>query len=284
MTPITMTLVGMLALLLTLHGVPWLLQRMGLNPHPPERSFDLAGRRALLVATSRNQRASGTRTGVWASEMTVPYYLFREAGMEVDLASVEGGTIPIDPASLRWPVTTPSDRRYRADNELQAKAKDSAAVADLDPRAYDLIFLAGGSGAAYDLWRSEALGRALSEAYAEGAVIGGVDHGPLGLLLAEDEEGRPLVEGRRVTALTDKQISELGREDEPLHPEQALREAGADFRSASAWRDAFASLVVEDGRMVTGQNQNASAEVAQAMMARLARDGAAPPSPDLRDG
>lgn len=275
---------GALALLAVYLGVPWLLRRLGVHPHPPVLAFDLAGRRALIVTTSQDRlHASGKRTGVWASEMTVPYYLFQEAGMEVDLASIRGGAIPIEPASLRWPLATEADRRYRADAAFQAKVADAPAVDAVDLAAYDLVFLAGGSGAAYDLGQSEALGRGLSEAYAAGRVLGGVCHGPLGFLQALDPAGRPLVAGRRMTAVSDKQVAELGIEETPLHPESALRAAGADYRSATAWRDVAATLVVEDGRIVTGQNQNAGAETAQAMMAQLARRSAEPPA-DPRGG
>jgi putative intracellular protease/amidase len=106
----------------------------------------------------------------------------------------------------------------------------------------------------------------MSEGYAGGAVVGGVCHGPLGLLKAVDENGNPLVEGRRIVAVTDKQVDELGINITPQHPETELRKAGANFESSTAFRDFFASHTVVDGRLVTGQNQNDGAEVAHLMM------------------
>jgi putative intracellular protease/amidase len=116
------------------------------------------------------------------------------------------------------------------------------------------------------LGTSEVLGRKISEAFGAGEVIGGVCHGPLGLLLAKDENGAPLVKGRRLTAVTDKQVKELGITMTPQHPERELRSAWARFESQSAFWDIFANYSVVDGRLVTGQNQNAGAEVANKMM------------------
>jgi putative intracellular protease/amidase len=110
------------------------------------------------------------------------------------------------------------------------------------------------------------LGQKITDAYATGKVIGGVCHGLLGLLQARDENGQPLVQGRRITAVTDKQVEELGISITPQHPERELRAAGVKFESATAFRDMFANHVVVDGRIVSGQNQNAGAEVANLMM------------------
>ena len=109
----------------------------------------------------------------------------------------------------------------------------------------------------------------MTVAYASGAIIGGVCHGPLGLLQADAPDGTPLVAGRRLTAVTDKQISELGITHTPKHPERDLRSAGALFESDTAFRDFFANHVVIDGRIITGQNQNSGAETAAEMMQAL---------------
>jgi putative intracellular protease/amidase len=126
--------------------------------------------------------------------------------------------------------------------------------------------MAGGWGAAYDLGFSEVLGRKISEAYSRKIILGSVCHGALGFLQAKDEKGNPLVKGRKMTAVTDKQVRELGIEITPQHPERELRAAGALFEAKTAFRDMFANHVVIDGTIVTGQNQNASAETAQKMM------------------
>ncbi len=244
-----------------------LLQRVGMHPDDPAATdFDLAGRRALVVATNHGTLDVGKPTGVYASEMTVPYYLFLDAGMAVDVASPAGGTIPVDPLSLKPVLRSAHDDRFLADPVLRAKVTDSLAVGDLDMAAYDIVYLAGGWGAAFDFATSEDLATKVSEAAATGAVLGGVCHGPLGLCNATAPDGRPLVEGRRVSGVTDKQVHELGIASTPFHPETELRRKGARFESATRFRDPFANHWVVDGDLVTGQNQNAGPMVAREMM------------------
>jgi putative intracellular protease/amidase len=256
-----------------LAGFPELLRAMGLHPRYDGPKYAMPGGRALIVTTSHAQLGdSGTRTGVFASEMTAPYYAFLDGQMVVDLASIEGGEIPIDPLSFRWYIEAPSDKRYRQDAEFQRKAQRSITIDDVDFGRYDIIFLAGGWGAAYDLGFSDVLGRKITEAWRAGKVVGGICHGPLGLLRAKDEAGQSLVKGRRLTAVTDKQVEQLGITITPQHPERELRAAGARFESKSAFRDFFADYTVTDGRLVTGQNQNAGTETAEEMM-RIAGAG-----------
>ena len=251
-------------------SLPRLLNALGLNQPYPGRSFNLDGRRALIVTTSHDTLGdTGRATGVYASEMTVPYYQFLDANMQVDIASIRGGEIPIEPVSLRWPLLTPEDRRFLADGNFQARVKDSLSISQVDFTQYDLVYLAGGWGAAYDLGTSDVLGQKITAAYAAQSILGSVCHGALGFLRASDPNGQPLVQGRRMTAVTDKQVQELGISITPLHPERELRQAGALYESETAFRDIFASHVVIDGALVTGQNQNDGAEVAQRMMELL---------------
>ena len=143
-------------------------------------------------------------------------------------------------------------------------------IDDVDFTQYDVIFLAGGWGAAYDLGYSPVLGEKISEAYyAEGSpVIGGVCHGVLGFINAKDDAGNRLISGRRMTGVTDKQIKELGIAVTPQHPETELRKAGVVFESNTAFRDFFATRVVVDDeqRFVTGQNQNSGLEAANVVL------------------
>jgi putative intracellular protease/amidase len=256
-------------------ALPKVLNRLGFHPHYQGHRFNLVGKRALVITTSHDTLGdSGKATGVAASEMTVPYYEFLDANMQVDVASIKGGEIPFEPMTLRWPIATPSDKRYLADPDLKAQTLHSLKIDDVDFTQYDLVYMAGGWGAAYDLGTSEVLGRKITAAYAAGAVVGSVCHGALGFLQATDESGEPLLMGRHVTAVTDKQVQELGITSTPQHPETELRKAGAIFESNTAFRDMFANLTVVDGRIVTGQNQNAGAETAQKMMGVLAQQTA----------
>ena len=248
-------------------GLPRALTAFGFHPHYKVPDMDLTGRRALIVVTSQGTLdPKEDATGVFASEMTAPYYAFVDAGMAVDIASIKGGDVPIDPASLRWPLISAPDRRYLKDQQFRSRVQRSFDIEMVDIEDYDIVFLAGGWGAAYDFAQSEALGEQVSRAYASGAVVGGVCHGPLGLIPAKAPDGSPLVEGRRISAVTDKQVRELGITFTPKHPERDLRAAGALFEAETRFRDVFASHVVVDGRLVTGQNQNSGAETAHRMM------------------
>jgi putative intracellular protease/amidase len=255
-----------------------LLQQFGVHPEDPEAvSLDLKGFRALCIATNHAVLDIGVATGVFASELTVPYYVFLDAGMQVDVASPLGGIVPVDPLSLKEMIRTPQDDRLLDDQVFRGQLAKSLAIGDLDFAGYDIVYFAGGWGAAFDLGQSDLLGRKVSDAYAAARVIGGICHGPLGLLRGRTPEGELIVRGRRVTAVTDQQVRQLGIEITPLHPETALRQAGALFESEThPARDFFANHFVADGDLITGQNQNAGPMVARLMMQRvLAKEAAA---------
>jgi arylsulfatase A-like enzyme/putative intracellular protease/amidase len=246
------------------------LQQIGMHPDDANPvPLRAPGKRALVVCTNHGQLGNGKQTGVFASEMTVPYYYFLDAGMEVDVASPLGGVIPVDPQSLKPVLRSEADDRYLGDEVLQAKTSVSLAIADLDMASYDLVFLAGGWGAAFDFGVSQPLADQITAAEAAGLVIGGICHGPLALRNATTHDGTPLVKGRRLTAVTDKQVRELRITSTPMHPETELRKLGAVFESVKRFRDPFANHWVVDGRLVTGQNQNAGPMVAREMVQQV---------------
>ena len=169
-------------------SLPTIVHGLGLHPTYEGETYDLKGKRALVITTSHDVlnapgETEGEPTGVMASEFTHPYYGFLDAGMAVDMASVRGGPIPIDPQTLNFVIRTPEDERFLEDPALQAKVKNSLRIDDVDFTQYDVIFISGGWGAAYDLGYSEVLGRKVSEAYyagnAEPPILGSVCHGAL---------------------------------------------------------------------------------------------------------
>ena len=261
-------------------ALPTILHKAGLHPEYDGEAVQLpAGKRALIIATnqavlSAPGETTGDATGVMASEMTHPYYRFLDAGMQVDLASVKGGKIPVDPQTLNRILKTPEDDRFLADPAFLAKVENSMRIDDVDFTQYDIICMSGGWGAAYDLGYSPVLAEKVSEAYyaSNEPVIGGVCHGVLGLINAKDRDGKPLIAGRRMTGVTDKQIKELGIEITPQHPETELRKAGVVFESNTRFIDFLATLVVVDDeeRFVTGQNQNSGRETAHKMLVLIA--------------
>jgi ribonuclease Z len=246
---------------------------------PPSVHPDYSGKlhslpkaKALIVTTSVGTMGpGGAKTGVFASEMTAPYYEFLGAGMDVDVASIKGGAIPVDPLSFLPGIISKYDQRYLRDKVLLAKTTFSQKIDNLDFTKYDVVYLAGGWGAAYDLGYSDVLGNKLTEAYKAGVLLGAVCHGSLGLLKAKDTSGNPLVKGRRITGVTDKQVKELGIQKTPQHPETELKKAGAIFESITGSQDFLENYVVADGTIVTGQNQNAGAEVAHRLMELIAK-------------
>lgn len=248
-----------------------LLQRIGLHPDDQDATpIRISGASALCIATSHGILDLGVATGVYASELTVPYYRFLDAGLTVDVASIHGGIVPVDPLSMKPSLRTAEDDRLLADEQLRAKLTHSPRVADVDFTRYDIIYLAGGWGAAFDFGQSDALARKIGDAHAAGRILGGICHGPLGLLRARRPDGTLLVRGRRLTGVTDRQVRQLGITMTPLHPESALRAAGAAFESRShAMADFFANHFVADGDLITGQNQNAGPMVARLMLERL---------------
>lgn len=264
-------LAGVIALvvsgLLYYLATPQVIHLLGVHPHYKGRPFNLPGKKALIIGTNQADLGdTGKKTGVALSELSVPYYQFLDAQMEVDLASIQGGKIPIDPQTVSWPIPTPYDRRFLKDNNAMRKLNHSLNIKDVDFTDYDIVFMAGGWGASYDLGYSELLGEKTTEAYANNAVVGSVCHGALGLLNVKDENGKPLLMGRNATGVSDKQIRQLGISITPLHPETELRNAGAKYNNNTTFLDFFADITVVDGRVVTGQNQNSGAETAQKMM------------------
>lgn len=255
-----------------------LARQIGYHPHDRDaQKLDLKGYSALCIATNHGSLDLGVPTGVFGSELTVPYYCFLDAGMRVDVASPKGGNIPVDPLSVKGVVRTAEDDRMLGDDVLCEKLKTSLSIEDVDFASYDIVYFAGGWGAAFDFGQSEELGRRVSAAHAAGRVIGGICHGPLGLLRARRPDGELLVKDRRLTAVTDKQVQQLGVTITPLHPESELRAAGAIFECVHhPLQDIFANHFVADGDLITGQNQNAGPMVARLMMQRVLEKSAAP--------
>jgi len=255
---------------------PKILNWMGLHPKfEGSQQYNLKGKRALVVATSHGilnkpGETTGKPTGVFGSEMTVPYYEFLDANMEVDLASIKGGEIPIDPQSFYYMIKDDADKRYLKDETFQQKVKTSLAIANVDFTKYDVVFFAGGWGAAYDMGQSEILAKKVSEAYySQTPIFGSVCHGALAFIQARDTTGTLLIKGRTMTGVTHGQLDQLGIKFTPLHPEEELKKAGAIYKANHhSLSDMLATITVVDDeeRFVTGQNQNSGHETAQKIM------------------
>jgi len=261
-------IVGLL-LAIIIAGPP-IIQALGVHPEYYGPTYTVEGKKALIVTTSHSVLAplgetEGADTGVFASEMTHPYYVFLDSGMEVDVASIEGGEIPIDPISFNYFIISDEDKRFQKDPVFQAKVMNSMKIDDVDFASYDVVFLAGGWGASYDLAQSDVLAQKISEAYysEKETLLGSVCHGALGFVNAKDMDGNLLIEGRKMTGVTNRQLDALNIEFTPKHPETELKKAGVVFESSTAFQDFFATHVSIDSeeRFITGQNQNSGLEV-----------------------
>jgi putative intracellular protease/amidase len=155
------------------------------------------------------------------------------------------------------------------DDVFQAKVKNSIPLTDVDFKDYDVVFFAGGWGAAYDMAQSEILAEKVSEAYYNSNVLfGSVCHGALAFTEAKDTTGNYLIKGRKMTGVTQDQLDALGIEFTPKHPENELKKAGANFKANHKRVDFFATLTVmdEEKRFITGQNQNSGHETSQLIL------------------
>ena len=249
----------------------------GLHPDYEGELYDLSSKKALIVTTSHGTlnkpgETTGPPTGIFASEMTIPYYDFLDANMQVDVASIKGGKVPVDPQSFYYFVSAPEDERFLKDDVYQAKVENSLPVADVDFKEYDLVFFGGGWGAAYDM-NNPVVAAKVSDAYYNSDVIfGSVCHGALAFTEARDKNGEYLVKDRTMTGVTQRQLKQFGIEYTPYHPELELKKAGAVYKSESnKVIEPLNTLTVidEEKRFVTGQNQNSSHETAHLMMKTL---------------
>lgn len=224
--------------------------------------------RILMIVTSHARLGdSGKPTGIWAEELAVPYYTLRDAGVQVEIASPAGGAAPLDPASLK-PVgqNPPVIERFLADESAQRALAHTRVAADVDMAGFDALFFPGGHGTMWDLPHDAGVTRAAEQAFAAGKPIASVCHGAAGLVSARRADGRSIVEGLRVNSFTDAEEAEVGlTQVVPFALEQRLRELGARFEGAPNWQP----FAVRDGLLITGQNPQSSALVAQQLLRAL---------------
>jgi putative intracellular protease/amidase len=221
--------------------------------------------KVLLVLTSHDRLGdTGAKTGFWLEELAAPWYVFREAGAEVVLASPLGGRPPLDPRSELPEFDTDATRRFRADAAANRALADTRRLADVRADDFETVFYPGGHGPMWDLPDNPA-SIALIEAFlAARKPVAAVCHAPVALTNVRDERGAYVVAGRDVTGFTNSEEAAMGLEHVvPFLLEDRLKERGARFH-----RDTdFAAFVVEDGLLVTGQNPASSGPAARTLLA-----------------
>ena len=220
----------------------------------------------LMVLTSHDRLGdTGQPTGFWLEEFDAPYYAFVDAGLKVALASPRGGQPPLDPKSAAPDFQTEATRRFEADAEAKSALARTLPLSSVSADDYDAVFYPGGHGPLWDLAQdndSLALVAAMAKA---GKVVAAVCHGPAALLRAEID-GVALLKGRAVTGFTNSEEAAVGlTEIVPFSIEDGVGKCGGRFVKGADW----ASHVVTDGCLVTGQNPGSSAATATAVVALL---------------
>ena len=228
--------------------------------------------KVLIVLTSHDRLGdTGRKTGFWLEELAAPYYAFKDAGAEIVLASPKGGRPPLDPKSNEPDFQTDLTRRFEADADAMAQLASTVPLGSVSQAAFDTVFYPGGHGPLWDLAEDPASIGLIESFVAAGKPVGFVCHAPGVLRHVRAPDGRPLVEGKRVTGFTNSEEAAVGLLDVvPFLVEDELKAKGGVYSKGADW----ASYVVSDGLLITGQNPGSSAEAASVLLERR-RAGAA---------
>jgi putative intracellular protease/amidase len=222
----------------------------------------------LMVLTSHDRLGdTGHKTGFWLEEFAGPYYVFKDAGAMITLASPLGGQPPIDPKSDEPATATESTRRFKADAAAQAALERTVKLADVVVDSFDAVFYPGGHGPLWDLAEDVASIKLIEATIAAGKPVGAVCHAPGVLRHATRPDGHLLVQGKKVTGFSNGEERAAGLTDVvPFLVEDMLKASGATYTSVADWQP----LVVTDGLLVTGQNPASSEPAARALLEKLA--------------
>lgn len=221
----------------------------------------------LMVLTSHSELGNtGKKTGFWLEEFAAPYYVFKDAGAEVVLASPAGGEPPLDPKSDLADFQTELTHRFKADPAAQKALANTVKLDAVNPDDFDTVFYPGGHGPLWDLAESQRSISLIESFERAGKPIGFVCHAPGVLRHVKAASGAPLVKGRRVTGFTNGEEAGVELTDVvPFLIEDLFIAQGADYQKGPDW----APFIVEDGKLITGQNPASSEGVAKALLAMV---------------
>lgn len=222
----------------------------------------------LMVLTSHDQLGdTGKKTGFWLEEFAAPYYVFRDAGATVTLASPAGGQPPLDPKSDEEESQTAATRRFKADPQAQAALASTERLDKMAVAPFDAVFYPGGHGPLWDLAEDPASIGLIEATHASGKPLALVCHAPGVLRHAKGAAGKHLVSGKKVTGFTNSEEAAVGLTDVvPFLVEDMLKNNGGIYSKGADW----ASYVLTDGNLITGQNPASSEEAAHAVLKQLA--------------
>ena len=222
----------------------------------------------LMVLTSHDQLGdTGRKTGFWLEELAAPYYVFKDAGAEIVLASPQGGRPPLDPKSSEPGSQTDATRRFEADSDALSALSNTTKLDAVTHDAFDAVFYPGGHGPLWDLAEDPASITLIETTLGAGKPVALVCHAPGVLRHAKSPNGTPLVQGKAVTGFTNSEEEAVGlTEVVPFLVEDELRRNGGRFSKLGDW----APHVVTDGLLITGQNPASSGPAAERLLDRLA--------------
>ena len=221
----------------------------------------------LMVLTSHDQLGNtGAKTGFWLEEFAAPYYVFKDAGADVTLASPQGGQPPLDPKSDDPGAQTDATRRFKADAAAQKQLASTQCLADVNAADYDAVFYPGGHGPLWDL-AEDAHSIALIEATLNaGKPVAAVCHAPAVLRHPKGPDGQSVVKGKNVTGFTNTEEAAVGLTDVvPFLVEDMLKANGGHYAKLGDWQP----YAITDGLLITGQNPASSEPAAHALLKKL---------------
>lgn len=225
-------------------------------------------KKVLMVLTSHDTLGNtGRKTGFWLEELAAPYYTFKDAGVEIVLASPAGGQPPLDPKSNEPSSQTDATRRFEQDAAATAQLASTVRLDSIDQADFDTVFYPGGHGPLWDL-AEDKHSIALIEAFiAANKPVALVCHAPGVLRNVKTPAGRPLVEGKKVSGFTNTEEEGVGLTDiVPFLVEDELIKLGGVYSKGPDW----GSYVVQDGLLITGQNPGSSAAAAALLLTQIA--------------
>ncbi|MES0871502.1 type 1 glutamine amidotransferase domain-containing protein [Pseudovibrio sp. SCP19] len=221
----------------------------------------------LMVLTSHDKLGNtGEKTGFWLEELAAPYYVFKDAGATITLASPAGGQPPLDPKSDLPDFQTPATDRFKADNAANEALANTVKLESVSADAFDAVFYPGGHGPLWDLVDNAASISLIEQLNSADKPVGVVCHASAALVNAKAADGSALVKGKKVTGFSNTEEDAVQLTDVvPLLVEDALQEKGALYEKGPDW----GSFILEDGNLISGQNPASSEAAANAVLARL---------------
>jgi len=221
----------------------------------------------LMVLTSHAELGNtGKKTGFWLEEFAAPYYVFKDAGADITLASPLGGQPPLDPKSDEPDSQTEATRRFKADIPAQDALAHSVKLSSVSAETFDAVFYPGGHGPLWDLTEDADSINLIETLYAADKIVAAVCHAPGVLRHAKAANGSPLVKGKQVTGFTNTEEAAVQLTDVvPFLVEDAMGENGGIYSKAADWQP----HVVTDGNLITGQNPASSEAAAHEVLRQL---------------